>query len=361
VSLTYRLIGPSGLDSTLVRRWHEIRASDPAYDSPYFCPEFSQAVGRVRDDVRIAIAERDNRPVGFFPHQRSFAGMGRPVGGPFSDYHGVIVERGVEWDMESMMQTAGLSVWAFDHLAGPIDQFNGSIRGRAASPQIDLSLGFEHFAKERREAGSDFIRKTQGLARKLEREVGALRFVLHEPAALVQVIQWKSAQYRRTNPSGVDLVFSRAWTSALLREIVDTQTEEFSGVCSALYAGDKLVAAHMGMRSRHHLHYWFPAYDPGVSKYSPGSILLLRLAEAALENKLHVIDLGKGDSQYKRALTNRSVLLAEGAYERPSVLSLARQLGRAAEAGAAGGGAIGALMHLPVRAARRLERLRRFR
>ncbi|HZE92070.1 MAG TPA: GNAT family N-acetyltransferase, partial [Rhizobacter sp.] len=288
-------------------------------------------------------------------------GRGQPVGGPFSDYHGVIAAPSAQWELKPLLQAARLSVWAFDHLSGQADKFAPHVAAQATSPQLDLREGFEHYDRGRRQAGSDFSRKTQGLARKLGREVGELRFSFHEPdpGALQQVIDWKSAQYRRS--AGTDAVFSRAWTGDLLRAVADIQTERFAGVCSVLHVGERRVAAHMGMRSRHHLHYWFPAYDTELSKFSTGSILLLRMAEAAPSQGIRVIDLGKGDSQYKRTLMTGAAPLGEGAVELPSLLTAARQMRRAAEAGQASGGVAAALLNVPVRAIRRLERMRRFR
>jgi CelD/BcsL family acetyltransferase involved in cellulose biosynthesis len=97
---------------------------------------------------------------------------------------------------------------------------------------------------------------------------------------------------------------------------------------SLLYAGERLVAGHFGMRGRSVWHYWFPAYDPEVAKYSPGLILLLKMAEHAPSLGVRTIDLGKGMSLYKQRLMNASVLLASGSVELPSWRSIRRQMQR---------------------------------
>lgn len=358
MSASYRLIAAGDLDATLIEAWRSIQSGRPVFESPYFCPEFTQAVGCVRDDVRIVVIENDGRPIGFFPHQRAGWGRGRPVGGPLSDYHGVIAPPGCEWQLQDLMRAARLSVWSFDHLVDGAGKFETHVTGRGSSPQIDLSGGYERYARGRREAGSEYIRKTEGLARKLEREAGELRFTLHDVQSGVveQLIGWKSGQYRRTNRTDV---FGVAWTGQLLGRIAHLQAAGFSGVCSVLRAGDRMVAAHIGMRSRDVLHYWFPAYDPEYARFSAGIILLLRIAGAAAGMGMRTIDLGKGDAQYKQRLMTGTVELREGYVELPSLIASARRLKRAAEAHAARGG-MAAALRLPLRAMQRLERARKF-
>jgi len=362
MSVTYRLIGAHGLDATLVNAWRSIQAKNEVFASPYFCPEFTQAVGRVRNDVRVVVIEDAGRPVGFFPHQRSPLGMGKPVGGPLSDYHGVIAESGSEWELDALMRAANLSVWTFDHLVGDVPKFQSHVTARATSPQIDLSAGYQQHAQGRREVESDYIRETEGLARKerkLAREFGELRFTFHESESgpMERLLAWKREQYLRSRTTDA---FGVPWTRDLLRMIANMQTPEFAGVFSVLRVGDRIVAVHMGMRSRDVLHYWFPAYDQEFAKFSTGLILLQRMAEALAGIGVRTIDLGKGDSRYKQHLMTGAVELRVGAVELPSFLASARQLQRVAEALAAQGG-MAATLRLPLKVIRRIEWTRKFR
>lgn len=327
MSVSYRLIRAHELDAPLLAAWRAIQSRRSALASPYFCPEFTQAVAGVRSDVRIVVIENAGRTAGFFPHQRSPWGAGRPAGGALSDYHGVIAEADAEWSVPGLMRAARLAAWSFDHLVDDGGRFAPYVAAQARSPQIDL--------QQRLSSPSGIERK----ARKLAREAGELSFSLHEPAgALERLIEWKRAQYART---GVTDAFGAAWTGALLRRILAFQAEGFAGVCSVLRAGGGIVAVHAGMRSREVLHWWFPAYAPQFAHYSPGLLLLLRLAQAAAAAGIRTIDLGKGDSRYKLSLMNRAAPLAEGCVEASALYATARAL-------------------LPPRLAGRLERARRF-
>jgi CelD/BcsL family acetyltransferase involved in cellulose biosynthesis len=111
-----------------------------------------------------------------------------------------------------------------------------------------------------------------------------------------------------------------------LSAILKLQSPDCQATVSALYSGRELVAAHFGLRSRRTLHYWLPAYNPCFAKYSPGIILLLKLAEAASDLGIKVIDLGRGDADYKRRLMNGSVGVAEGSVEAVRLVSLVRRM-----------------------------------
>jgi CelD/BcsL family acetyltransferase involved in cellulose biosynthesis len=338
MSVSYRLIAAHELDAGLLAAWRSIQEREPRFESPYFCPEFTRAVGAVRGDVRVVVIENDGRPAGFFPHQRAAWGRGSAVGGALSDYHGVIAGPAAEWSMVDLMRAAKLSVWSFDHLVDATGRFAPYVTASAASPQIDLA-SFE--------PPSEYARK----ARKLAREVGELSFSLHAPdsGALERLFEWKSQQYRRT---GLTDAFGVPWTGELLRRLMDIGSPAFAGVCSVLRAGDESVAVHVGMRSRSVLHWWFPTYDVAHAAYSPGILLLLRIAAAAPALGLQRVDLGKGDERYKRSLMTGAAPLREGFVELPSLATTARRLRRLAERRAE--------WQLPLRALKRLERARRF-
>src|SRR5687767_718678 len=200
MSAKYFLLDVEDLDHRLVAAWRAIQDREPRFESPYFCPEFTRAVGSVRDDVRVVVIENDGRPAGFFPHQRAAWGRGSPVGGALSDYHGVIAAPAAEWSVVELMRAARLAVWSFDHLVDASGSFAPYVTASAASPQIDL----ENMPKLQ-----DIARK----ARKLAREAGELSFSLHAPESLGHMFEWKSEQYRRT---GLTDAFGVHWTRALL-------------------------------------------------------------------------------------------------------------------------------------------------
>ncbi len=312
------------LTPELLSAWSRLQQADRSLESPYFRPEFTQAVAAVRGDVEVAVLEEGGEPVGFFPFQRAHGGMGRPVGGRMSDFQGVIVQKGVEWNAEELIRGCGLTAWDFDHLLVSQQAFAPHHATVKQSPFMDLSDGFEAFYGERRKAGSVSIKKFMQKGRRLARDVGPLRLERRECDEQVfeTLVRWKSEQYRRTK---VTNVVSFEWTVALLRQIIRQQSEAFSGMLLALYAGDQLAAIDLAMRSHHALHSWFCAYNRDLARYSPGQVHLVETAKAAEQLGIRRIHLGSGPEQYKWSFASDSVTVAEGAVECRPVRGILRR------------------------------------
>jgi CelD/BcsL family acetyltransferase involved in cellulose biosynthesis len=325
-----KLIPGEAMDSALLQCWRTLQQSNPELQNPCFSPEFTQAVATARNDVEIAILEESGEIVAIFPFQRKVGGRAIPVGGIVSDYQGLICRPNFSCDPREILKACGLISWDFDRLPATQQSFKPFHKLCEPSALIDLSHGYEVYVAERRAAGTEQIKKCNNLMRRLELEVGPIQFVPHSPdrSALSKVLAWKSQQYRKT---GWRDLFAQKWGRSLVEQIQATQSENFAGMLSLLYAGNNLVAGHIGMRSRSVWHYWFPAYNPHFAKYSPGLILLLKIAEHAPQIGLRTIELGTGLTLYKRRLMNASVSVAEGSVERPSWLSFLRRARRTAK------------------------------
>lgn len=327
--LRCEVVTPAELGAPERARWAEIRQASPELASPFFAYEFTASVAAARADARVAVLERDRAIVGFLPFHAGRTAIGRPIGTKLSDYQGAIVEPSVEWSAPELVRLAGLRAYSFDHLVAAQAPFRPFFARVDVSPVIDLSEGYEAYLRGQREAGrDDGLREAAKKRRRLERRF-AVRFELHEPdrRAVATLLCWKSEQYRRT---GVFDVLSRPWVIAVLERLHATQTDELAGVLSCLYADEKLIAVHFGIRAGCVLHSWFPAYDVEYAKLSPGLVLLQAIVEAAPAHGIRTIDLGKGSETYKDRLANRAIELGAGSLELDRASALAARLARAA-------------------------------
>lgn len=323
-----RLLAATDVDAALCARWRDLQRKNPALASPFYGPEFTHAVAAVRPDVHVALLEDAGEVIGFFPHQRQH-GRGLPVGAHFSDHHGVVAAPGTRWDWPDLLRGSGLAYWRFDHLAAvqaPTGLASRTLR-HVTSPCMDISQGMAAYHQSRLAAGGRSLKEYERKSRRLERTLGPLRFEMHSTERRVfdELIRMKVAQYARTR---VPNVMAEDWTRALLERIWQSQSSApgFGGALSALYAGDTLVAAHLGMRSETVWHWWIPAYDPVFSVYSPGMQILLGSASAAADAGCKTLDLGKGTEAYKQTLANTYLPLVEGWVGRPAAATAALAL-----------------------------------
>lgn len=307
--IRYETCSAQDLTAEQIREWSDMLIGPAPLDSAFFRPEFTRAVASVRDDVEVAVMRAGETTVGFFPFQRNGRHI-QPIVGRLSEFHGAITAPHAEWSATDLQRACGIRSWHFDHLPLMQTEFARHAWGHKPSPYLDLSDGYSAARESLRKSGSTWT-QTERKARKLEREVGPLRFEwqANDSRVFAALVDWKSHQHRRT---GVLEIFKRPWVTNLLESLRQTQTPDFSAPLSALYAGDKVVAVHLGLCSSRALHIWFPTYDTQYEAYSPGLILLIRLAEAAAERGVTRIDFGPGEERYKQNFSTGEFPLAEG-------------------------------------------------
>ncbi|WP_105972654.1 GNAT family N-acetyltransferase [Streptomyces geranii] len=314
--MTLTVYRPGELTAADRAAWTALQAKahlhgSPELANPFLSPEFALAVGRCRRGVRIAVLREGGEPAAFFPFQRSAAGVGRAIGLGVSDCQGLVHRPGFTWDARELLRACGLSVWEFDHLVEGQGPFEAEASGTFPSPVMDVDQGYEAYLAQLRARSPKFTRTTLAKERRLGRDAGEVRYVHDErdPEALRVLMAWKSAQYRRTGRSDR---FAHPWITGLVQQLFHTRSDPFAGILSVLYAGGKPVAAHFGLRTERVLACWFPAYDPAFSKYSPGLVLHLRMAEAAAADGIAYLDLGRGQKEYKDSLKTRELMVSEG-------------------------------------------------
>jgi CelD/BcsL family acetyltransferase involved in cellulose biosynthesis len=320
-------IRPHELGSAELARWRELQEGDPSLKNPFLAPEFTLAVDRARKHCLVAVLEDGPGIVGFFPYERRALGVGRAIGAGVSDCQGLVHAPGLQWDPRALLRGCELTVWEFDHLLASQAPFAPYHVVPERSPVINISDGYQDYLTTRRPSSRRLIKSTESRARKLEREIGPVRFEfdVQDRRALRSLMRWKSAQYRRT---GQFDRFARDWIVRLVEDLYETRGREFAGVLSVLYAADRPVAGHFGIRSASVLSWWFPAFDPAFATYSPGVISLLRAVEAAADAGLGQIDLGRGHEGYKESFKSGDIAIAEGWVERPSGVAVARRAQR---------------------------------
>jgi CelD/BcsL family acetyltransferase involved in cellulose biosynthesis len=323
-----RIVRPAGLDDDDLRRWRALQAAHPELERPFFAPEWFRALDEAGHAVEIAVLAAGGEDRAFFPFHRRGSGV-LPPGGRLSDFQGWVGAADLPVDPEALLRAIGARAWRFNHLLACQESAAHYATERPDSPLADVTDGFEAFLAGHRSRGAEWVSQVPRKTRKLGREVGELRFELStsDPAVLASLREWKRAQRLRTRT--VDPL-DEPWAARAVDHCLAIDGPEFAGVLSALYAGDELIAAHLGLRSRGTFHIWFPAFDIRHEAYSPGSILLYELFRANADAGIRRIDFGKGPERYKSSWMTGSETLAEGFVD---LRTLGRLVGRAVDDG----------------------------
>ena len=291
-----------------VARWNDFAAPKGRLISPYLRYEFARTIDEVRGDVKVLVAEDQDGPAGYLPYHR-VRGVARPAGAPMSDYQGVIARPGVSFDPQAMLSAMRAGAMVYENWigAGP----PGRARERAGSTVIEAGADPQAWFAARRAHHKDHFKKAARRARRAEREFGPARVEFGDPLGdrYERLKAWKSAQYR----AGAKLdLFSIDWVDQALSAFAAQKFGPVRGVMASLFYGDELAAIEFGIACGEVYHSWFPAYDPRFSAVSPGLQLLHGVIEAAPKLGLTRIDLGKGESHYKKYYADYEVPLTSG-------------------------------------------------
>ena len=301
MSVSYQVIPAQSLTAEQESRWRLFRVANPAHYSPFLAVEFLKTIARSRPNCKVVVIQQDGQDIGYLP----FEPQGKsafPIARQINDAQAIIASPESNLDWHELLRGTELGVYHFHALVGKLtDQERSSVFATSRSFMCDLRKPTEGYLKWLKKS-SRTIAKQQQKTNKLTREIGPLRwdFDNRDHQLLDRVLDLKSAQYRRTN---IFDKFSIDWIRQMLHDLLNSENS-VRGQLSLLWAGDRLVSGHYGLRECKLLHYWFPVYDPQFEIYSPGTALFVELVRNSEVLGIDKIDYGYGDLPYKHKLCN---------------------------------------------------------
>ncbi len=310
------------LSADQIAAWTEILNESELLPSPYLRPEFTQAVAVVRNDIEVAVAERDDEPVAFLPFRRMPWGGGRPAADGWRTFRRSSPERILNSIPSRYCKRATCDL-AIRSVAAASQERRAVCVAVVESPYADLSDGFEGYCRRLR-VGRNRLTELQRQQRKMARDLGEVRFEHHvsDRKILQTLFEWKAAQYTRTRERNI---FASSWVRELLDQLLDYQSDVLSSLLSVLYVGDRIAAVAYTLRSGPNLHGWFTSFDRELYTYSPGMQLLLELFRSAESLGIRRVDLGKGPENYKRRFMTDATQVHEGTIDASALVSNIRQ------------------------------------
>lgn len=318
--LNVETLHPSRLTPADTALWRGMANAEPAFANPLLGPDFALAVGRVREDARVAVIRRNGQSLGFLPHHRRPGRLARAIGSPLSDYHAIVSHPDPGFRAEDVLRAADLGVFRYTGLIDPFGVF-GSVGEPHAAFVIAPEGSTADYLEAVRATSPKKIKNYRRLDHKLEREMGPVRLVAPDTsrASFDLLIAWKREQLQRT---GLHDFLRPDWTSGLLTDLFERQTGDFQGLMIGLYAGDELVAGHFGVRLGGVYHPWIASTNPAYGAWSPGQLFFLRAIAAMPELGLTRYDLGPGHDHYKRAYAFTQTPVQSGAVMAANVAGL---------------------------------------
>jgi CelD/BcsL family acetyltransferase involved in cellulose biosynthesis len=193
----------------------------------------------------------------------------------------------------------------FDHEAGGPDIDALSQRPAAARiiaprdtcPVIEIDAPAEAIAARgqrlrRTLSRSKRFQAEEGVAASIEvvRDMGGLDPLLPEIISIYDLAEADHPRLHILRPPWAD------FTGALMTEAAATDRLRVV----LIRFGGRPAGFVIGLRGGTSMNYWFPRFDPAFAKFSPGHLGILALLEESEAMGLRELDLGLGDSEYKR-------------------------------------------------------------
>jgi CelD/BcsL family acetyltransferase involved in cellulose biosynthesis len=324
-SITSRVVWWHELTENDISRWTTLLQRVVPLGNAFLSPTFARAAGEAYGRVGVCFLEDGADLVAVLPFQfhsvfASILGAAERVGEEMNDYFGILARDDFRCTPGQLLAFAGLNLFHFSHLGE--EQARHGLSGETSrlGLRIELANHGRRYWELLRDRNRKFASDTERRERKAQQTYGALRFSFAE----VDLERWfhklleeKRRQYRETGRGDW-----RPRQMQLLNILRNANSPDCMGTISTLQFGDSWAAIHFGLKSRRTLHYWIPVYNPLLSAYAPGRLLLRQIILHADETGLSVIDRGVGDSHAKRDFPSAQRSYGLGVWQRPGPAAL---------------------------------------
>lgn len=287
------------LDPDLRAQMTEMRDNQSVYDNPFYDLDFAEIIARQRDDAFVLVANDKAGLLGYWPLHIRPGKWARPIGAPFSDWHGPVMRAGqVDLDPQSFLRRAGLRGLTASGF-GPARTNLSTKRNVVGVGIAYLPDGAEAYKEQMRRLHPKHFKNLRRSSRMIERDFTEADYVMDDISedAFHWLMQSKRQQFRQT---GKHDVLGPAWVQELMKDLRTNRYTRLRGRLSTLRFDGELAAAEFDILSDTVVHGWITVYDRKFSMYSPGHLLMLSVI-CDMESTGHLYsDIGGGDHAYKK-------------------------------------------------------------
>ncbi len=253
------------------------------------------------------------------PHSQNSERVALPVGEPMNDAQALLAPSDLEFDPRRLVRELGVRDWRFNHLL-PTARYS-AVRALVAPVADDRHDGWARCRSRLRGTRSSSVLTDREPAASGIRSRGrpGTPWSAFPDATLldtldsVEVVALPAPQ--RARPLHGLLASHRPARAPQDRFRSGMRGRALvSGPASASGCSTSTCAGRV-------LHSWFSAYNPDYSKFSPGLVLLLEHTNTATTHGIRLIDLGRGNQDYKRHIYNGTSDVGEGQVPRRSFVA----------------------------------------
>jgi len=306
------LFKPAEMNADFWQSFEDIRNASSAYDDPFFDPAFAQIVGALRDDTYIGVGfdAGKSEPIAFWPLHVRPGGWARPLGGPFSDWHGPVVRPHDPVDPTEFLSAAGLS--GFTAFGMPAHLSWGHLGERVGANMTDRSTNWADYLAVQTKLYPKHFKKMRRTRRNIERDFGEAVFDMDDRSqeAFDWIISRKRDQFART---GRHDVLAPEWARQLFERLRTHQSGRMATKLMTMRIDGKIVAAEFNLCSDRVIHGWITGFDTDYSKYSPGYLLMHEILKQMDDMDQTIYDSGIGLDYYKKYYSNFQLPVDTGA------------------------------------------------
>ena len=309
--MNFRLLRADEMSAELWNGFHALRDARSLYDDPFFDPHYAQLVAGVRPDARIGLAFQGDALVGVWPLHRRPGAWARPIGGPFSDWHGPVLSGDTALTAHAFLKGLGfVGMSTFGWL--PQDTESSSRLTMAGANMSDLRDGWDAFLANQNERWPKHFKKMRRLERNMERDFTDVEFRIDDKSddTFNRLIFLKREQFRRT---GRHDVLASDWAQRLIDRMRHFRSDRFRLRLVSLHLDGNHAASELVIQSDKIVHGWLTAYEASAAQYSPGNFVVQNMLEAmAAQTGPKIYDAGPGLDHYKRHYSNFQLPIGSG-------------------------------------------------
>lgn len=287
------------LDKSLRAEMTAMRDGQSAYENPFFDLDFADILSRLRDDTHVAVAHDDHGLLGFWALHVRPDRWARPIGGPFSDWHGPVMRDGtLELPAGDFLKKAGLKGMTA-HSLQPASFAACTMCEVSAAGVAHLPEGAAAYLEIMKVLHPKHAKNLRRAERLIKRDFGGPVFDIDNTSIedFNWVMETKQTQYVRT---GKHDVLGTDWARSMMEILRTEKFRRLRGRLSTLRFGNRLVAGEFNILSDTVMNGWITVYDTDYAKYSPGH-MLMREVICDMENTGQVMcELGAGDNAYRK-------------------------------------------------------------